>query len=80
MERSQGGDEAEWKVRDMPDSLEFVVGELSSSVRTLTGEVKLLRQDVGEIKLFRAKVLGACLVISAFVSFAIGVADRLWAR
>ena len=61
-------------------NLEFQVGKLTTAVETLTVEVRALRMDVSEIKLFREKVLGACLAISAVVSFAVSIAERIWAK
>lgn len=64
----------------MDKSLEFAVGELTSTVKTLTREVISLRLDIENLKLFRSKVLGAALAGSALVSLIVGVMERLWAR
>ncbi len=56
-------------------SLEFIVGQLDQAVRDFRAEAKGVRQDIqglrkdiDEIKLFRAKVLGASLIVSILAS------------
>lgn len=62
------------------ENLEFVVGELSASVKTLTTEVRSLRFEVSEIKLFKAKLLGASMAVAGIVSFAFNIVVKVWAK
>ena len=54
---------------------EFLLGELSASVRNLTAavdqlsaDVRYLRVEINEVKLFRARILGMASVLSVLSS------------
>lgn len=49
-------------------SLEQAVKGLSESVKDLRGDIDGLRRDLNEINLFRAKVIGASMVVSVLSS------------
>lgn len=73
-----------------PNSNDYRFGVLDTSIKgltvvvtALTGEVKGLRGDIDEIKLFRAKVLGMAVAASTIVSIMFAViakAVETWAR
>lgn len=72
------------------DSTQFILGQLTEGVDNLTKQVTALNDrldrlntELDSIKLFRAKVVGASLVVSAITSGAMAlavVAIERWAR
>lgn len=69
------------------ENLEFTIGQLDRAITDLTREVgglsktiAALQFDINEIKMFRAKVLGAAAVVAVLASALVEVVAKAWPK